>query len=520
FLGGNKLWPVFGGSFRDFIKMLHPNSGGKAVDLVAHFFRMAHLLIRNDGTVGLIATNTICQGSTRTAGLGEILAQGGEIYWVNRRLSWPGHAAVVVSVVCFKNGQVKSKRYLDGKEVDGINSLFFPRKLELNPQPLNLNKSVSFLGTNILGQGFTFNDSAPKGGSANSIDKMEKLLVSNPKNRERIQPYIGGEEVNQSPGLTPHRFVINFADLPLIQAKEWPELVDVVETMVKPARDKLGGYSVAEGRRTRWWQFGTYTPALYNAIKGLKQVLVTARVGNHLSLAFLPTNYVYSEQLVIFPFGTFASFSTLQSRPHEAWARLLGSSMKDDLRYSASKILNPFPFPFNWSKDPQLEVIGQEYYDFRAALMIENNEGLTATYNRFHNPEERDPEILKLRELHSVMDRAVLDAYGWTDISTDCEFLLDYEIDEETWGKKKKPYRYRWPEDVHDEVLARLLDLNQKRYEEEVLAGLHDDKKGKKKAKKKPAKGKAKKTKKAATKKTKASEKAGDTMLLFGDKEE
>ena len=58
------------------------------------------------------------------------------------------------------------------------------------------------------------------------------------------------------------------------------------------------------------------------------------------------------------------------------------------------------------------------------------------------------------------MDRAVLDAYGWTDIPTDCEFLLDYEIDEAEWGNKKKPWRYRWPDDIHDEVLARLLALN------------------------------------------------------------
>ena len=114
--------------------------------------------------------------------------------------------------------------------------------------------------------------------------------------------------------------------------------------------------------------------------------------------------------------------------------------------------------------------------------MVRNDEGLTKTYNRFHDPDERDPDIAKLRELHTAVDRAVLDAYGWDDISTDCEFLLDYEIDEETWGNKKKPYRYRWPEAVHDEVLARLLDLNQKRYTEEVAAGLHD-KKGKKKAK-------------------------------------
>ena len=41
------------------------------------------------------------------------------------------------------------------------------------------------------------------------------------------------------------------------------------------------------------------------------------------------------------------------------------------------------------------------------------------------------------------------------------------------WGRvkeeegKKIPWRYRWPEEVNDEVHARLMDLNQKRHEEE-----------------------------------------------------
>ena len=74
------------------------------------------------------------------------------------------------------------------------------------------------------------------------------------------------------------------------------------------------------------------------------------------------------------------------------------------------------------------------------------------------------------------MDRAVLDAYGWTDIPTDCEFLLDYEIDEETWGSKKKPYRYRWPDAVRDEVLARLLELNAERAADEARAGMRGTK--------------------------------------------
>ena len=103
--------------------------------------------------------------------------------------------------------------------------------------------------------------------------------------------------------------------------------------------------------------------------------------------------------------------------------------------------------------------------------MVENDEGLTRTYNRFHDPHEHDPEIARLRALHAAMDRAVLDAYGWQDVPTDCEFLLDYPIDEAEWGGRKKPWRYRWPDPVRDEVLARLLELNARRAEEERLSG-------------------------------------------------
>lgn len=72
------------------------------------------------------------------------------------------------------------------------------------------------------------------------------------------------------------------------------------------------------------------------------------------------------------------------------------------------------------------------------------------------------------------MDATVLAAYGWTDLPTACDFILDYE-DEETaeessGRKRKKPWRFRWPDEVRDEVLARLLKLNTERAKEEELA--------------------------------------------------
>ena len=95
-----------------------------------------------------------------------------------------------------------------------------------------------------------------------------------------------------------------------------------------------------------------------------------------------------------------------------------------------------------------------------------------------YNKHEKSPEIAHLRELHEAMDRAVLEAYGWDDLAQTarCEFLLDYEEedDENESGrksKKKKPWRLRWPDDFRDEVLARLLELNEQRHQEELLAG-------------------------------------------------
>ena len=150
----------------------------------------------------------------------------------------------------------------------------------------------------------------------------------------------------------------------------------------------------------------------------------------------------------------------------------MGSSLEERPRYTPSDCFETFPSPSAWESNQALERAGRDYYEFRAALMVRNNEGLTKTYNRFHDPDERDADILKLRELHAAMDRAVLDAYGWTDIRPTCEFILDYEDEDDATdakpSRRKKPWRYRWPDEIRDEVLGRLLELNGRRAAEEM----------------------------------------------------
>src|SRR5439155_21034255 len=123
---------------------------------------------------------------------------------------------------------------------------------------------------------------------------------------------------------------------------------------------------------------------------------------------------------------------------HEAWARFLSSSMKDDLRYAPSDCFETFPFP---EVLPQpLEEAGRACYAWRADLMSRTDQGLTDIYNRFHDPLERDADIVKLREFHAAMDRAVLDAYDWLRIPTGCDFFPEHD---------------EASEDVSDESLSR-----------------------------------------------------------------
>lgn len=465
FAGKNTMAAANINKYPEWLQHLHEESHGNS-DLVAHFFRCAFNLLRQDGIFGLIATNTIGQGDTRSTGLRWICKHDGTIYSAQRRYKWPGQAAVVVSVIHIIKGLFSYQKHLDGSEVDIITAFLFYRGGHDNPAHLMSNTDKSFQGSIILGMGFTFDDNDTKG-IATPISEMYELIQKNPNNQDVIFPYIGGEEVNNSPKHEHHRFAISFFDRSEEECrKNWPDLMAIIEHKVRPEREIQNRKALRE----RWWQYAEKRPGLYSSIKRLEQVLViNCGATPHASFTFLPAKMVFANTLVVFPFDSFSVFCAIQSRPHEIWSRFFGSTMKDDIRYTPSDCFETFPFPKNWETDPEFEKVGKRYYEFRATLMVRSNEGLTATYNRFHNPEERDPDILKLRELHSAMDRAVLDAYGWNDIPTACDFFLDYEIDEEEWGDKKKPYRYRWPDEVRDEVLARLLELNAERARAEAL---------------------------------------------------
>ena len=472
FLGGARLSGTLGTSYLQFLQGRYPHSGGQT-DLVAYFFRRAFSELTATGSLGMIATNTIAQGDTRSAGIGWICKNGGMIYAAERRFFWPGIAAVIVSVLHITKNAEYTLYSLDDQILDHpISPYLISSRTTSEPRHLAANLGIAFKGAMVYGLGFVFDDTTS---GSNSLDEMHRLLKSSSRNQQCIFPYIGGSEVNSSPTHAHYRYIINFGDMEEREARKWPDLMNIVEQRVKPERDTCN----RESYKKHWWQYGEKRVGLTAAASTRARMLVSSQTAKYRLFTWLPTGMVYDQKLVIFAVEQDAALTVLQSRIHEAWSLFLGSSMKDDPVYTPSDCFQTFPLPTAWEQAPPLTDIGRRYHEFRATLMVRNNEGLTATYNRFHDPDEQSPDILKLRELHAEMDRAVLTAYGWTDLAerATCEFRLDYEEDEEPTDEapraraKKKPWRYRWPQEFHDEVLARLLDLNQQRAEEERLAG-------------------------------------------------
>ena len=262
---------------------------------------------------------------------------------------------------------------------------------DIKPTKLLSNAEHSFLGTKIYGQGFTL-----------TPEEREALVARDPRNAERIFPYLGGKEVNTSPTQSHDRYVINFGQMSLEEAARWPDLLDIVRDKVKPERDRNNRANY----RNNWWQFGEARPGLYKAIAPLERCLVTARVSKHLMFTLQPTDRVFSEQLYVSPLQPSSAFAVLQSKVHEPWVRLLSSSMKTDLRYAATDCFETFPFPREDPKAviPELEEVGRAYYEARASYLVKHNIGLTKFYNDHPLP-----------ELKAAMDDAVCRAYGWYD---------------------------------------------------------------------------------------------------------
>ena len=398
------------------LQLLWPHAHGNS-DLCAYFFLRAPLILRQGGCFGLVASNTITQGNTLDTGLRWLVDQEHvSLYRANTNMTWPVRgAAVVVDIVQGRLGTWDDACELNGDTVETINSSLRAGEELSEPVALTANKHRCFVGSYVLGKGFTL---TPK--------QAMELLAEQPRRSQIVRPYIGGKELNNNVPTSavdpvPHdRYVINFGDRTLTDAERWPVLLNIVRGLVKPERDRLRDNPDGRRRKRFWWQFGRRVPGLELKLTEQDECIASSIHSKHLLFCFQPATHVFTHGVIAFAFEDHFSFALLQSSVHLHWALEQGSSIKTDLRYTPSRCFETFPFPRPTpAQHAAVSTAGEALYTTRQRLMFEHQQGMTGIWNRVVDPHEDHPDLLELRRLREVMDRAVLEAYGWADLAPD-----------------------------------------------------------------------------------------------------
>ncbi|HEX9620251.1 MAG TPA: type IIL restriction-modification enzyme MmeI, partial [Polyangiaceae bacterium] len=374
--------------------------------------------------------------------LGPLLAadRGFHIHAANTRRPWPGNAQVLVSTLFLERGlpgYVTRPRLLDERPVGRINSRLRAGDEWPEPEPLPDNAGLALVGCFLRGEGFILEP-----------DEANAFLKAHPAEAHVIRPFLTGDDLNNTPDQRALRFVVDFRDMTLDEARCLPHALSIVEERVRPGRERLKTKGADAEHRKYWWRFANVRKELRERagrlgraagprLNGEPRLLATARVSKHSSFAFVPASFAPSEQVVVFPLASSTAFAVLQSRVHRVWVALQATRMGEGIRYSAGDCFLPFPFP---ERDPRavlpgLESIGQRLYDARAALMRERGVGLTAIYNLLAGESPCEPAIGQLRELCRELDRAVLDAYGWTDIAVPPFVEVDQDFEDAVAGR-------------------------------------------------------------------------------------
>jgi hypothetical protein len=450
FLGGRRIRAALGDKFVSYLTDVLTTKGSANANLCAFFFLRATQLFRRNGTWGLIATSSICEGDSRRTGLNRIIDSGNKIYQAEPLMEWPGNAAVTISLIWTFGGDWSGKVRLKNLEVTSINAnLVEDVSISWEPADLAENKGIAFQGSNILGKGFVLEP-----------DEAQLLLSKEPNSAEIVKRFLRGEDFVDSPTQEAKKLIIDFGGIPLSKvsapasyfgpvAEDYPECLLRISQKVKPERD----LQKRKPYRDKWWQYAERCSSLYATISNLSRVIFQPSPSKHLAFCFVNSDQVFSGPHTVIATSEFCDLGVLVSSIHAEWCWAYCSTMPSgSRRYNPADFLK-YPFPQNKSG---INRIAQIFDAKRRALMQENSIGIGMLLNKLHDKNNSEPKIFDLRSTLIDLDRAVLNSYGWSDLKIQHEFR--------TVGKGE---RFGFTQELAKEVLERLKKLNMTRSEAE-----------------------------------------------------
>ena len=470
FLGSRKMRPELGNTYCDNLLEVYGKRIEGLPDLVCYWFEKAANLVarRQTSRVGLLATQAIRGGSNRQ--VLQHIKDSGDIFlaWSDREWVLDG-ATVHVSIIGFDAGE-ETTRILNGQRVSSINSDLTSGVDLTNALQLLENVGISFQGVILRGH---FDLSAQE--ARNMI--ADSYNPNGRSNADVLKVRKTGRDVLHS---VPDSFAVDFGvDMPMEEASRYLLPFEYVKTYVLPMRKETRQLASI----SNWWLHWNPRPEMRRALSGLKRYIATPRVAKHRIFVWLDGTVLPDAQLVVFARSDDYFFGVLHSRPHELWARRVGTQLRDaesGFRYTSTTTFQTYPFPWPPDQEPtnncpsydQIAKAARNLHEFREHWLHPEGIGVTfsehtakqrtlnALYNaldyyrqnvkgRTRNPMEWSKKVASIISLddieeldyiHIQLDNLVLTAYGWPSSITDEQiftrlFALNIERAKVTGGK-------------------------------------------------------------------------------------
>jgi SAM-dependent methyltransferase len=439
FLGAKRLKPELGVDYVKRVRKAYPQVPGMA-DFCVYWFHRAALHLSActvadplAGRAGLVGTQNIRNNASREGGLDFVCATGTIVEAVDNQ-PWSGDANVHVSIanwvhtqdaallprmrrLWFKAAAVAKKRKLRGTgrsdkefQLDMRNVAHINASLS---DKVDVGSAIELVCNSVPPRSF---QGITPGHAAFVVSGTLRATFVDSES-SLFERYVVGNEILS--GVTKERFLLDFGQRSILEARAFPHAFNYVQTHVLPDRQEAAekGKDMDDNMRPhhrrfleRWWQLSWGRTEMLSALEGLQRYLACSRVTKRPIFFFLGKEVRPGDALQVFVFDDDYSFGILQSSAHSDWFVAKCSNLTERLRYTADTVFDTFP----WPQSPtaaQVEAVveaGRALRELRDHTVRNVRGGLRALYRTLDLP-GKNP----LKDAHARLDAAVLAAYNF-----------------------------------------------------------------------------------------------------------
>ena len=402
-------------------KQLLFGSNGGVLDYVACWFMKAALYMKNTSIKSaFVATDSICQGQQVVPLWKPLFEMGIRINYAYEFFKWEseasGTAMVYVVIVGFSYKEIPCYLFTSDNEktlVKHINAYL----VSADDVFINKRSKPLFDVPEML------NGGKPTEGGFLILTSEERdiLLASEPQAEEFLRPYMMGKDfINRTP-----RYCLWLVNADPSKLRTCNKVLERVES-VKQYR--LKSPKAATKKKAE-------TPMLFDEVRECKTDYiaipkVSSSKRRYVPIEYLSHDIIPGDKLFMIPDASLYHFGIITSNVHMAWMRATCGYYGPSYQYSNTIVYNNFPWPKPTEiQKKKIEETAKAIIDARS-LYPDNS--LADLYDPLTMP-------IKLRKAHTVNDKAVMEAYGFSTRMTeaDCVAALMKMYQELTKGVSK-----------------------------------------------------------------------------------